>query len=415
MRALLLAGAAALACAMVPQAPPEWTVVLGGDTDGMLSPCGCTQPMTGGLRRRAAAIKMLTAGRPSVILENSGLVGGAGRQEELKAQALAETMNLLGADAIHLGADEAVGGKGLVRALETLAPDRLLCSSIAPSPTNTLASTREAGPFLVGGVSMHPEALASALGERPLAADAAVRGVVAAALASDKVPVLLLQGSLDDARAIARRHPELRLIEYRASGSPPPTVERVGETVLATPGEQGKHVVRLVWGEGSFHDYSPLTLGPTFENDPDAARIYARYLQRVDDEKLIERVDRRPSPKFAGNARCGSCHAEAAAKWKKTGHAGALKTLEDDGHGRDPECVGCHVSGLDREGGFRSRLDTPQLADVGCESCHGPGLDHALDPSRSLGKAGPASCAPCHNASHSPNFSFAEFWKRIAH
>lgn len=413
MRALLLAGAAALACAFFPASDRGWTVVLGGDTDGLLSPCGCTQPMTGGLRRRAAAIRTLTAGKDSVILENSGLYGGSDRQSELKAQALVETLSALGADAIHVGGRDAAGGKGGLRALETLAPGRLISSSLAPSETNLVAPYREAGPFLVGGITMRPGELAAVLGERALAPDTAAQAVVAAAEAADKAPVVLLQGTLEEARALAARHPELRLIQYSASG--PPAMERVGKTTLASPGEQGKHVVRLVWRDGGFHDYAALTLGPEFQDDPDAARIYARYLRRVEDEDLLGRVDRRPGPEFAGTKRCGTCHTETHASWLRTAHAHALATLEKDGHGRDPECVGCHVVGLDRRSGFASRAETPSLADVGCESCHGPGGAHAKDPSRRMGRVGEASCAPCHNASHSPKFAFAEYWRRIAH
>lgn len=416
MKALLLAGVAALACAFIPQSGREWVVVLGGDSDGMLSPCGCTQPMTGGIRRRASAVRMLTAGHQAIVLENSGLFDGVGRQSELKAQALAEVLRQLSVDAIHIGPSEAAGGKGSLRTLQTLAEGRLVTTSLAQSPTNDLAPMRQAGPFVIGGVSMRATELAMVLGERAVSADAAVTQLLEAARAAEKVPVLMLQGSLEEARGIARRHPELRLIQYRLDGSPPDQVERVGQTVLASSGEDGKFIVRLVWRDGAFHDYATVSLGPEFQDDPDASRIYSRYLQRVEDEKLIDRVVRIPSEPYAGTARCADCHADAARIWKGTEHAGALATLENDGHGRDPECVGCHVVGLDKEGGFLSRLQTPQLADVACESCHGPGLDHAKEPAmHAMGKVGQTACAPCHDTAHSPRFSFPEFWKRIAH
>jgi hypothetical protein len=44
---------------------------------------------------------------------------------------------------------------------------------------------------------------------------------------------------------------------------------------------------------------------------------------------------------------------------------------------RDPTCVGCHVTGYLRPGGTGDiRLATARLRDVGCEACHGPGVDH---------------------------------------
>ena len=47
---------------------------------------------------------------------------------------------------------------------------------------------------------------------------------------------------------------------------------------------------------------------------------------------------------------------------------------------RDPTCVGCHVTGYLRPGGTGDiRVATARLRDVGCEACHGPGLDHIAE------------------------------------
>lgn len=418
MKAWGLAAAIALfAGANLPPLPSGETVlVLGGDADGMLAPCGCTKPMSGGILRRAAAVKSIVHARDAVVLENGGLIAGTGRQDELKAEAMAEILTRMGVRFVHVGPSEARLGKGPATAWGTLASGRMLSSSIADSTTMPFVRFGDAGPFLVGGVSMRPADVALPLGERPVPVEAAVAGLIASAEALGKAPILLLRGSLDDARGIASRHPGLRLIQYRSSGSPSKEALREGATWLVSPGEDAKHLLRLVWKDNAFQEYAAVNLGPQYPDDPDAARIYSRYLSRVGEEKLLDALPRTEGKAFAGNEKCGSCHTSAHVVWKDSAHAQALATLEKTGHDKDPDCVGCHVVGLSSKKGFASRLATPHLTDVGCESCHGAGLAHSIKPKAApMGKAGEASCASCHVPKHSPTFVFADYWRRIAH
>jgi hypothetical protein len=84
--------------------------------------------------------------------------------------------------------------------------------------------------------------------------------------------------------------------------------------------------------------------------------------------------------RYAGAVACGGCHAAALAFWRTTAHARALDTLKKVKRDRDPTCVGCHVTGYLRPGGTGDiRLATARLRDVGCEACHGPGVDHVAE------------------------------------
>jgi len=91
---------------------------------------------------------------------------------------------------------------------------------------------------------------------------------------------------------------------------------------------------------------------------------------------------------FEGRAKCSSCHKSQAKSWKDTAHAKAMDSLKPGTHKeakvkakldpekdytQDKDCVGCHVDGFGKKGGYVIDAPKKPLAAVGCESCHGPG------------------------------------------
>lgn len=409
------AGAVALAIGLgAPTAGERWTLVIGGDTNGYLAPCGCTKPMAGGIERRATILRQL-AGKNSVLLENGGLVKGVTEQDGLKSDALVEALASAGVDAINLGPEETRRGVAGALALTNLAPDRLLCSTL---PRNDLGIRTEVakGSFLIAGVAADPTEVARNLGLSGDSLETALERWLAQAKSAGRTPILLLRGTEADARRIAAEHPSIALIAYSAAGTPPERPQTAGRTLLVTPGDKGLHLVTVVFDGAKVVEYALVPITHLGTSDPTTAAIYRSYLERVSKANLLEKVPRSRDGDFVGTRRCISCHARAGEVWKNSAHAQALPTLEAQGHDRDPDCVGCHVVGLEREGGFRSRTLTPDLANVGCESCHGSGGRHASDPIKyPMGRAGEKSCAPCHVPDHSPTFDFETYWKKIAH
>ena len=55
------------------------------------------------------------------------------------------------------------------------------------------------------------------------------------------------------------------------------------------------------------------------------------------------------------------------------------------------------------------------MADVGCESCHGPGSIHAEEPTAENVIAKPVEehCVGCHEQENSPHFNFATYLPQI--
>jgi hypothetical protein len=408
-------GIAGIAGALSPQNEPSWTVVVGGDTDGYLSPCGCTKPMIGGIKRRATAIRHLGHER-TVILETGGLGGSSGRQSEMKAETAAQVAAASDTTALHFTERDAELGRGSAMSVLRLAEGRVVSTSVEEPAVEGLKPWIAKGPFLIGGISPRSESLRSALGGKGLAAEDAANRLVTAAKQRKRTPIAMYSGDLSGARALARSVPALGLIVYRSAGDPPPSLQREGSTVLLTPGEKGKHLLRVQFDGKTWRAYAALRLGPEYKDDPTTDRLFRTYLRRVEHANLLDRWPRGPGEAFAGTEACGKCHAEAYAVWKKSGHAHALATLEGEGQGRDPDCVSCHVVGLSLSTGFRSREDTPNLADVGCESCHGPGAAHSAAPEKfPFARVGASACTSCHRPEQSPNFSFDPYWKRIQH
>ena len=92
--------------------------------------------------------------------------------------------------------------------------------------------------------------------------------------------------------------------------------------------------------------------------------------------------------KYEGRKKCSSCHKSQGESWGTTAHAKAMESLKpktkaaaktkakldpNKDYTQDKDCVGCHVDGFNREGGYTIAEPSKFLTGVGCESCHGPG------------------------------------------
>ena len=117
---------------------------------------------------------------------------------------------------------------------------------------------------------------------------------------------------------------------------------------------------------------------------------------------------------YTGNDVCGVCHTVEHDSWLYTNHADAYGTLVEHAAERDPECVGCHVVGFEKPGGFSITDHPTHLENVGCESCHGRGGPH-LSPDFAKGGDYAPACQGCHNPTHSLGFDYASFLPKVSH
>ena len=124
---------------------------------------------------------------------------------------------------------------------------------------------------------------------------------------------------------------------------------------------------------------------------------------------------------FIGSKACGECHEgeysrfQTYSKKAKSWHSVSVmasKLTPEELRG----CYTCHTTGHGK-GGFVDVDKTPHLADVGCETCHGPGGRHAEsgDPADIRRTPRMEDCVTCHNSTRVKAFNFKPLIASGAH
>ncbi len=123
---------------------------------------------------------------------------------------------------------------------------------------------------------------------------------------------------------------------------------------------------------------------------------------------------------YVGSDACASCHPAEFTTWSGSPHAHAVEPLRKAGQAADAGCLACHTTAFGRSGGFPKAgevADHPDLARVGCESCHGPGGNHVGEDHTKIGSIVSLSdkcdscvilqiCGGCHDDANDPGFEF---------
>jgi hypothetical protein len=173
---------------------------------------------------------------------------------------------------------------------------------------------------------------------------------------------------------------------------------------------------------GSFLRYQLVDVKESIAKEPQASAAMKAYYERVNAFNKDKFKDKKAPPPakgeayYVGQENCAPCHAAASEVWKSVGHARAYKTLADGAKEFNLDCVGCHVTGYDKPGGSTvTDLVSPDLKNVQCESCHGPGSKHGADPSSAqlASDPGVSVCLGCHHPPHTDVFDYASRKERI--
>ena len=88
-------------------APPgELTILVSGDTDGWITPCGCASNQSGGLPRRADLVRQVRQDREVVVVDVGGAPGGTSSYDRLKFEAILRGEKAMGIEAHNVGQAE---------------------------------------------------------------------------------------------------------------------------------------------------------------------------------------------------------------------------------------------------------------------------------------------------------------------
>lgn len=444
---------------------PKLVLLLTGREDGYFEPCGCAglDRMKGGLSRRYSLLEELRTKRgwPVLALDSGGLIKGFGKQAELKLQITIEAMRKMGYDAIALGKNELKLPTGEVVA-HVMSPDGketpfisanvgLLGLDSGITPTKRVL---QANGLKVGITSVLGKKYAAQLaGNDQLQIadpDAALQKVLPQLKQENcNLLVLLAHATVEECTELAKKYPEFGVV-VMGDGAPEPPIDRPqvinNRTLLVEVGEKGMNAVAL----GFFDDpkqpvrYQRVVLDSRYASAKPIVDLMAAYQFQLKDlwESLtpqrLEHPKAATNGQFVGSEKCANCHELSYKVWKKSGHSKAYETLVKAEPPRqyDPQCISCHVVGwhpteyFPYKGGFSSMEKTPQLIDVGCESCHGPGENHVkaemgsdFNFQEQMRKAVVVTkeesekhqCVTCHDLDNSPDFDFEAYWPNIEH
>jgi peroxiredoxin len=156
-----------------------------------------------------------------------------------------------------------------------------------------------------------------------------------------------------------------------------------------------------------------------------AANAHVTNLSLEERQVLLAKLgtSRNPLPtlgSYVGSEACQSCHTSEHASWSEDPHSRALESLVGAGEAGNAECLQCHTTGFGRSGGFPedgSAKSHPDLARVGCESCHGRGSEHIKEEATKIGSIVSLGdkcdscvilqiCGSCHDDANHPGFEF---------
>ena len=171
-----------------------------------------------------------------------------------------------------------------------------------------------------------------------------------------------------------------------------------------------KQVVEL---EAQLAALAPKTSGPTnrfsvellelsakVPDHPPTQALVAATLAQLNGVAAQPAAAQAPSRAFAGSEACRACHPAAFTQWSTTPHARAYASLEAVSRANDRDCASCHITGAFHPDGPQGPEGlSPTLQNVGCESCHGPGLQHSAAPADHPMRAevAPEVCTSCHD------------------
>ncbi len=401
---------------------PDLARVLSGEEHGYLQPCGCSEPQLGGMERRYNFFQevQVERGWPCVAVDLGDLAQRSGPQALLKYRYAMTCLQRLSYTAVGVGPNEI--GLPLLDALAEYSLNnpspRVVVTNLLDRDTKYPAGmvvpfdvAARPGVPRVGVVAVVAPSIVRERQDKDVGFSDAAKVLPDAIRQLDAqrvdLRVLLLQGSFDEAKQVAKDFPQFHVILCRTlEEEPPGNPEKAGQTLVIGVGHKGRYVgVVGVYrtadaGRPFEFRYQLVPMSPEYKTPPgrDADNpilaLLENYSKEVKERNYLAQYPKSPHPiqqetefreaTYVGSEKCRRCHETAYQIWKDSPHARAYESLtraeRPSLRQYDGECVVCHVTGFAYAGGFTDEQRTPYLRDNGCENCHGPGSLHVQHP-----------------------------------
>jgi len=402
------------------QADNAIVVFFTGNELGWLKPCGCSGGQLGGLSRRSAILESVTRSH-RLIVETGNLIPEISEQTFIKFSIFLEAFQILGYDLVNLTAQDldVVQQMGLLEELKEqisfITGRRMPAADVPDTFSRSFTiQGREIGICVkaVDREGFDPDSVGSLFNDPNPA---------------DLVKIVIINGA-DEAfsKSLAGRSVPVDCIVCPVDMEEPEVLsEPDSPCLLVSVGKKGRYVGKLVLtfdaqGERPKLAFSRQAVSEDLPYNDEIDMLYATYQDIVKASNLLETYRKVPLDNglaYVGSGECEACHEEAYGIWKAKKHAHAYATLEKVGSQYDPECVLCHVVGLEYESGFVSEVETDSLKDVGCEVCHGPGSEHVKTYGEAKTVEPKKRCLDCHSPEHSAGYGGheQEFLEKIRH
>lgn len=392
-------------------------LVVSGNEQGFIRPCGCSKPKLGGIHRRATVLERRAGSHPEQTVVGIGdMVVTGGRQQEIKLETFLLAMAQMGYAAFAPGRGELRQGLDRLQELAGMVAFPFVCANLE-SPGGEAVFPRRAdigGCVFVGLLPEDAEAPGARVEDLKTGLQKALRGV-----GEDVWVIVGLAGGEAAARQVAALVPEARrartTVVFGGVADEPVVVATKTSPAVVSIGSKGRHLA--VIRPGGEEVLESIILKEEIPAHEVVGQMLDGYRQALKDEDLVARVPRtEPEAEYVGESTCVECHKETCTLLDKTGHEHAFATLVASGDQYDPECVRCHVTGWGDKGGYLGPDATPGMRNVTCEACHGPGRRHVelMEPTVA-GSLDGGMCLRCHDPDNSPQFDFKRYWPKIAH
>lgn len=448
---------------------PDLALVLTGLLDGYIEPCGCAgmDRMKGGLSRRADFLKSLRdQGWPVMAIDAGLITSGYGFQEELKFDMAINAFYLMGYSAIGISPNELrFPAHYLLKYTVPPGPDEeslFVSANIGVYGFLRLYTLPykviEQNGIRIGVTSVVDPTSISALDDKIKTRHPDERlNALLTELRNEDCDhwILIAHGSEEFVNGLVADFRDFDVIITGDSPTTPPLEPKRTENgqFIIEVGEKGKYAVVLgIYGDSV--RYQRVALDSRYNQSGDVHLLMKEYQDVLNGiveangfEGLnimpVESPERQVKGDYIGAAKCGSCHSDAYDIWRDSRHSTSWKSLSSDPPTEhtanpprvsDPDCVSCHVVGWNGPAhvpyltGYADMKATPHLANVGCESCHGPGSNHAtaelgsdselqtrLRDAIRVGDNVKQICFSCHDDDNSPSFEFEEYYQQIDH